>query len=266
MSRGETEIMDVPQEGQARDAGQDVPPNVDSAEDPSAEPEETRTTEDHTESPSEEAPSSDRMGHESTDHSLTEDVSANEKCCLIPQHASTPNHIVRTDAPTRKSPAPGLQNGHTPPRGVANGALPVCTPPTVSGGHPGWPSAQSPKSSAPVHPDKKRLPSTSTNSQHSLKTTAAQIQQVAGDDCCVHCVLACLFCELLSLCSVLAQCLACGRGCETLCCCGGGATGGVACGEEACSAGLDCGMLEDCCESSDCLEICLECCSICFPA
>ncbi|KAJ8393488.1 hypothetical protein AAFF_G00059610 [Aldrovandia affinis] len=84
-------------------------------------------------------------------------------------------------------------------------------------------------------------------------------------DCCVHCVLACLFCELLSLCSVLAQCLACGMGCETLCCCGGGATGGVVCGEEACSDGLDCGILEDCCESSDCLEICLECCSICFP-
>uniref|UniRef100_A0A8C9TTZ0 Zgc:113363 n=1 Tax=Scleropages formosus TaxID=113540 RepID=A0A8C9TTZ0_SCLFO len=85
-------------------------------------------------------------------------------------------------------------------------------------------------------------------------------------DCCVHCVLACLFCELLSLCSVLMQCLACGQGCETLCCCGGGATGGVACGENSCTAALDCGMLEDCCESSDCLEICLECCSICFPA
>ena len=85
-------------------------------------------------------------------------------------------------------------------------------------------------------------------------------------DCCVHCVLACLFCELTSLCSAFAQCLTCGPGCEALCCCGEAATGGLACSEDACSALLDCGILEDCCQSSDCLEICLECCSICFPA
>uniref|UniRef100_A0A672MNF9 Zgc:113363 n=1 Tax=Sinocyclocheilus grahami TaxID=75366 RepID=A0A672MNF9_SINGR len=85
-------------------------------------------------------------------------------------------------------------------------------------------------------------------------------------DCCAHCILACLFCEVLSWCSAVAQCLACGLECDALCCCGEAATGGLACcAEDTCSALLDCGILEDCCQSSDCLEICLECCSICFP-
>ncbi|KAG9336029.1 hypothetical protein JZ751_003288, partial [Albula glossodonta] len=203
-----------------------------------------------------------------SDRSLTDDVSANETHHHAPQHASTPNHTLRPAHPkgaNGQKPVSSLQNGHAPPRSHANGAPPICTPPTASAGRPGWLSVQPQKSDGQAPADKRRLASSSTGSQHSLKTTAAQIQQVAGDDCCVHCVLACLFCELLSLCSVLAQCLACGGGCET-CCCGVGASGGVACGEDACSAGLDCGILEDCCESSDCLEICLECCSICFPA
>lgn len=77
----------------------------------------------------------------------------------------------------------------------------------------------------------------------------------------------CLFCEVLSWCSAVAQCLACGLECDALCCCGEAAGGGLACcAEDSCSALLDCGILEDCCQSSDCLEICLECCSICFPA
>ncbi|MEQ2234482.1 hypothetical protein ILYODFUR_032182 [Ilyodon furcidens] len=90
-------------------------------------------------------------------------------------------------------------------------------------------------------------------------------------DCCVHCLLACLFCELLSMCSALGECLACGVGgagcCEaSACCCCVEAVGEAACTEEACQALLDCGMLENCCASSDCLEICLECCSIVFPS
>ncbi|XP_070696174.1 myoD family inhibitor [Pempheris klunzingeri] len=118
----------------------------------------------------------------------------------------------------------------------------------------------------------KRL--SSTKSHASMKTDAAHIKEVAGDDCCVHCLLACLFCELLSMCSALGECLACGVGgascCDTAvgccCCCCVEAMGEAACTEEACQAVLDCGILEDCCGSSDCLEICLECCSICFPA
>uniref|UniRef100_A0A3B5LZI3 MyoD family inhibitor domain containing n=1 Tax=Xiphophorus couchianus TaxID=32473 RepID=A0A3B5LZI3_9TELE len=91
-------------------------------------------------------------------------------------------------------------------------------------------------------------------------------------DCCVHCLLACLFCELLSMCSALGECLACGVGganccdCAACCCCCVEAAGEAACTEEACQAVLDCGMLENCCASSDCLEVCLECCAIVFPS
>ncbi|CAJ1085671.1 myoD family inhibitor isoform X1 [Xyrichtys novacula] len=118
--------------------------------------------------------------------------------------------------------------------------------------------------------DPKRL--SSTRSHASMKTDAAHIKEVAGDDCCVHCLLACLFCEMLSMCSALGDCLACGVGealcCDAsvCCCCCVEAAGEAACTEEACQAVLDCGILEDCCGSSDCLEVCLECCSICFPS
>ncbi|XP_069383685.1 myoD family inhibitor domain-containing protein isoform X2 [Paralichthys olivaceus] len=117
----------------------------------------------------------------------------------------------------------------------------------------------------------KRL--SSTKSHASIKSDAAHIKEVAGDDCCVHCLLACLFCEMLSMCFAVGDCLACGvggAGCcnaaDGCCCCCVEAAGEAACTEEACQAVLDCGILEDCCGSSDCMEICLECCSICFPS
>ncbi|KAK1898757.1 MyoD family inhibitor domain containing protein [Dissostichus eleginoides] len=82
-----------------------------------------------------------------------------------------------------------------------------------------------------------------------------------------------LFCEMLSMCSALGECLACGGDgasccCDVSigCCCCVEAAGEAACSEDACQAALDCGIMEDCCGSSDCLEICLECCSICFPS
>ncbi|XP_014872858.1 uncharacterized protein LOC106936401 [Poecilia latipinna] len=113
--------------------------------------------------------------------------------------------------------------------------------------------------------NEKRL--SSTKSHASLKTDAAHIKEVAGNDCCVHCLLACLFCELLSMCSALGECLACGVGgascCDGAACC---CCVEAACTEEACQAVLDCGMLENCCASSDCLEVCLECCAIVFPS
>ncbi|KAJ4934974.1 hypothetical protein JOQ06_007754 [Pogonophryne albipinna] len=102
----------------------------------------------------------------------------------------------------------------------------------------------------------------------SVKTDAAQIKEVAGEDCCAHCLLACLFCEMLSMCSALGECLTCGVGGDSCCC--DVSIGSCCCveaaGEDACQAALDCGIMEDCCGSSDCLEICLECCSICFPS
>ncbi|XP_077180556.1 myoD family inhibitor-like [Paroedura picta] len=123
---------------------------------------------------------------------------------------------------------------------------------------------------------KQRISSTasiySKSSQKSCKSTASQIQEVAGDDRCAHCALACLFCEFISLCSLALDCVG-GGGClkaccngdseepltECCCCCGEAGRGNFPCG-------FGCGMLQDCCGSSDCLEICMECCSICFPA
>ncbi|KAJ6655289.1 hypothetical protein lerEdw1_005481, partial [Lerista edwardsae] len=118
---------------------------------------------------------------------------------------------------------------------------------------------------------KRRIGSTTSvctnTSKKSCKSTASQIQEVAGDDHCAHCALACLFCEFMSLCSLALDCGGCleascsGNGGESLTenCCGEAGHGN-------CPCGLGCGMLQDCCSSSDCLEICLECCSICFPS
>ncbi|XP_041656371.1 myoD family inhibitor [Cheilinus undulatus] len=153
---------------------------------------------------------------------------------------------------------------------------PICTPPS-----PSLPSPPPSRSSTcnrrscslhhhhHQHTNQKRL--SSSKSHTSMKTDAAHIKEVAGDDCCIHCLLACLYCEMLSMCSALGECLACGIGggcCDSTvcCCCCMEAAGDAACTEEACQAVLDCGIVEDCCGSSDCLEICLECCSICFPA
>ncbi|XP_071314777.1 myoD family inhibitor isoform X1 [Trachinotus anak] len=192
--------------------------------------------------------------------------------------SSSTNDISRL-LPSQPAPAPLRKH-----KGVDSSSAsppPVCTPPSSSFTSPPPPSRSSTcnrhSCSLPHHrhhhqqsTNQKRL--SSTKSHTSFKTDAAHIKEVAGDDCCVHCLLACLFCELLSMCSAVGECLACGVGgagcCDAAvgCCCCVEAAGEAACTEEACQAMLDCGILEDCCGSSDCLEICLECCSICFPS
>uniref|UniRef100_A0A8D0E1G9 MyoD family inhibitor domain-containing protein n=1 Tax=Salvator merianae TaxID=96440 RepID=A0A8D0E1G9_SALMN len=121
---------------------------------------------------------------------------------------------------------------------------------------------------------KQRVSSTTSvcshSSKNSCRSTASQIQEVAGDDRCAHCALACLFCEFMSLCSLALDCMGCG-GCLEACCSteGGETLAKNCCGDadgSSCPCGFGCGMLQDCCSSSDCLEICLDCCSICFPA
>ncbi|XP_029140276.1 myoD family inhibitor domain-containing protein [Protobothrops mucrosquamatus] len=81
------------------------------------------------------------------------------------------------------------------------------------------------------------------------------------EDCCVHCILACLFCEFVTLCGLILEQTSCGI-CSGVACC---------CGEEMeddcnCPCDMDCGIMDACCESADCLEICMECCGICFPS
>ncbi|KAM4045182.1 myoD family inhibitor isoform 2-T2 [Anomaloglossus baeobatrachus] len=88
----------------------------------------------------------------------------------------------------------------------------------------------------------------------------------AQEDCCVHCTLALLFCQFFSLCNLLLDVLTCGAcsadsaGFCCSCCSMGG------CPDCADSCSTDCGIVDACCESADCLEICMECCGLCFSS
>ncbi|XP_051803668.1 uncharacterized protein LOC127534510 isoform X1 [Acanthochromis polyacanthus] len=184
-------------------------------------------------------PLSHRLEDDSSDDSLTDSSYTNDISRLLP---APPTFALRKQ------------------RGVDGSSVsPVCTPPSSS-------------TCSRHHESTNQKQLSSTKSHTSFKTDAAHIKEVAGDDCCAHCLLACLFCELLSMCSAVGECLSCGVGgiscCDAAigCCCCVEVAGEAACTEEACQAVLDCGILEDCCGSSDCLEICLECCSICFPS
>ncbi|XP_018423929.1 PREDICTED: myoD family inhibitor domain-containing protein [Nanorana parkeri] len=96
-----------------------------------------------------------------------------------------------------------------------------------------------------------------------ISSTYSQKPTTSPEDCCVHCILACLFCEFLTLCNIVLGQASCGICTSEACCC--------CCGEEMgddcnCPCDMDCGIMDACCESSDCLEICMECCGICFPS
>ncbi|XP_066218625.1 myoD family inhibitor domain-containing protein [Saccopteryx leptura] len=145
----------------------------------------------------------------------------------------------------------GLNNGN----GVHHAAKPV--------------SAEARRLSAPVSQKmhRKIQSSLSVNSDISKKSKVnAVFSQKPGsspEDCCVHCILACLFCEFLTLCNIVLGQASCGICTSEACCC--------CCGDEMgddcnCPCDMDCGIMDACCESSDCLEICMECCGICFPS
>ncbi|XP_063998157.1 myoD family inhibitor domain-containing protein isoform X2 [Pogoniulus pusillus] len=151
-----------------------------------------------------------------------------------------------------------IQNGHV---GLSNG----------SGIHNGvkHTPADNRKLSAPVSEKMHRkIQSTlSVNSNSSKKSKISSVfSQKPGtspEDCCVHCILACLFCEFLTLCNIVLGQASCGICTSEACCC--------CCGDEMgddcnCPCDMDCGIMDACCESSDCLEICMECCGICFPS
>ncbi|XP_060788428.1 myoD family inhibitor [Neoarius graeffei] len=250
MSHKETKVMDVQQHsGKDRTHRNHL-----------IQPENRAEAQDVTQQPdplSPKLPCANGVGYGGSNDSLTDIVITNEDALLLPNHVPVIVHKLDKETP---SPLDDL----SPPDTGSNRAPPVCTPPTASSGQRAPDSEHISKSNRQNNPHKKRPPSTS-KSQQSLKKSASQIQEGTGDDCCVHCVLACLFCELLPMCSAMAQCLACGMECDALCCCGEACGGLACCSGDPCSALLDCAILEDCCQSSECLEICLECCSICFP-
>ncbi|XP_038607901.1 myoD family inhibitor domain-containing protein [Tachyglossus aculeatus] len=148
---------------------------------------------------------------------------------------------------------PGLSNGN----GLYNGVRP--------------PALDNRMLSAPVAQKmhRKIQSSLSVGSDISKKSkVSAAFPQKPGsspEDCCVHCILACLFCEFLTLCNIVLGQASCGICTSEACCCC------CCCGDEVgdgcnCPCDMDCGIMDACCESSDCLEICMECCGICFPS
>ncbi|XP_054641768.1 myoD family inhibitor domain-containing protein [Dunckerocampus dactyliophorus] len=211
-----------------------------------------------------------------------------------PTARSTPIHPTQ---PCRTQPSSQLRNGT---KHHAHTHSPHCPHPTPhthalqSGGdknggpheHPklgslprGGSSTSSSSSAGPKHGKKlqsnpsitsqsskrSKGSSKSSSKSNSSKSNSSQIPTEAQDDCCVHCILACLFCEFLTLCNIVLDCATCGSCAgddSCFCCC----CASEECGDCDLPCDMDCGIIDACCESADCLEICMECCSLCFSS
>uniref|UniRef100_UPI0037E8E69F myoD family inhibitor domain-containing protein n=1 Tax=Semicossyphus pulcher TaxID=241346 RepID=UPI0037E8E69F len=209
---------------------------------------------------------------------------------ITSQPAARPTPIHHTQ-PCRTQPGSQMRNGtkhhthsphthcphhtHTPhthtlqSNGVRNGG-----PHPKLGSLPrGGSSTSSSSSGGPKHTKKlqsnpsitSQSSKRSKSSKSSSKSNSSQIPTEAQDDCCVHCILACLFCEFLTLCNIVLDCATCGSCAgddSCFCCC----CASEECGDCDLPCDMDCGIIDACCESADCLEICMECCSLCFSS
>ncbi|KAG8589111.1 hypothetical protein GDO81_006265 [Engystomops pustulosus] len=172
------------------------------------------------------------------------------------------SELTETLEPHRKSSFSSGQSSMPPP---------VTQSPQINNGTQCNPYQEAVSIHNPKRSSKKKV-----SSQPSLQKQTSQISNDgselpylppgAQEDCCVHCTLALLFCQFLSLCNLLLDLLTCGTcsadsaGFCCSCCSMGG------CPDCADSCSTDCGIVDACCESADCLEICMECCGLCFSS
>ncbi|TST85799.1 MyoD family inhibitor [Bagarius yarrelli] len=211
----------------------------------------------------EQKPCMEKTGNtDNVDNNSLLQLDFNNSITCQPQARSTPLHKSLTSPPET---AALLKNGKSLKQqvhsnGVKNGAALLQAVASTS------------STSSAHHKKPKKLQSnpsinsqSSKRSKGSSKSNSSQIPTEAQDDCCVHCILACLFCEFLMLCNIVLDCATCGS-CSSdescFCCC----CGSEECGDCELPCDMDCGIIDACCESADCLEICMECCGLCFSS
>ncbi|KAM4795433.1 myoD family inhibitor isoform 2-T2 [Rhinophrynus dorsalis] len=148
---------------------------------------------------------------------------------------------------------------------------PVTQVPQIKKGTQYQPQLGTPPGSTPQNRETKKTSTQPRLEKQSSRTSSKGLEPPhlppeSQEDCCVHCTLALLFCQFLSLCNLILDVLTCGScsadsaGFCCSCCSMGG------CPDCSDSCGTDCGIVDACCESADCLEICMECCGLCFSS